>query len=107
MTRREASALVGRVFAGDGLTLGLVQSRLEKELRGNCPDCGGSGEVASTHIMGPEWLMCDECGGAGECEHPALSLARQAVNGWACHAKTARELEEIGRIHSRLNEIKK
>ena len=35
----------------------------------------------------------------------AVSLGKHAANGWACYAKTRKELDEIGRIHRGLDAL--
>jgi hypothetical protein len=37
-----------------------------------------------------------------EAIRQALSLARQAANGWACYAKRKIELDEIARLHNEI-----
>jgi hypothetical protein len=42
---------------------------------------------------------------ARETLEQAMTLAREATNGWACYARTGKELTEIGRIHMALDAL--
>ncbi len=80
----------------------------EREL---CTNCGGNGVLKIPGGVS----QCDRCNGEGwDPGEPSIPisqlralrrLAKEATNGWACHARTKRERDEIGRLHREIEAI--